>query len=76
MKEEEEGAGENKRNSDSVAWLRLSANMSDVCRGGNGVLKVEPVDDPTAQLHQERLVPMPSRNRPPSAAMYISFGRV
>lgn len=31
-------------------------------------------DNPTAQLHQERLVPMPSRNRRPSAALDISLG--
>ena len=31
-------------------------------------------DNPTAQLHQERLVPMPSRNRRPSAVLDISLG--
>jgi hypothetical protein len=34
------------------------------------------VDDATTQLHQERLVPMPSRDRRPSAALDMSLGTV
>lgn len=41
---------------------------------GSGCARV--LDDATAQLHRAQVVPMPSRNRRPSAATDMSFARV